>query len=107
MSWESRKGNGRYYTRSRRHNGRVEREYFGCGTTGVLAERFEALAREKRQMEAEALRAEQTRTESLDAEVASVCKLADLFAQAALLAAGYHQHHRGTWRKRREQNNEK
>jgi hypothetical protein len=33
-----------------------------------------------------------------------VNEMADLAARAALLAAGFHLHKRGEWRKRREQN---
>ena len=38
---------------------------------------------------------------SLDASLAELNELADLLARVALLAAGYHQHDRGKWRKRR------
>jgi hypothetical protein len=39
---------------------------------------------------------------ALDAELAPLCALADALARGALLAAGYHRHHRGPWRKRRD-----
>jgi hypothetical protein len=37
MSWESRRGRGGYYTRSRRHNGKIIREYVGSGPLAEFA----------------------------------------------------------------------
>jgi len=105
MSWESRKTGGMYYTRSRRVNGRVVRQYLGGGEVGAIAARLDSLEREKQAAIAARHRADRARFEDLDAQVASLCEVAELFARATLLAAGYHQHHRGSWRRRREQKN--
>ena len=43
---------------------------------------------------------------ALDAPLDDLDELADLLARAALVAAGYRQHHRGEWRKRRAQGDE-
>ena len=98
MGWD--KG-GRYYTRSRRVNGRVIREYVGGGTVGALAEQLDALQRQKCETERATSRAERDEVAALDAPLAELDELADLLARAALAAAGYVQHHRGEWRKRR------
>jgi hypothetical protein len=98
MGWD--KG-GRYYTRSRREGRRVVREYVGGGITGDLAAQFDALERQKREAEREALRVGREEVAALDAPLAELDELADLVARAALAAAGFTQHHRGEWRKRR------
>jgi hypothetical protein len=98
MGWEK---NGRYYTRSRREGGRVVREYIGGGAAGALIARMDAIKRDKRLTERECARVDRERAEALDAALADLNELADLLAHAALAAAGYHQHNRGEWRKRR------
>jgi len=45
MGWEK----GRYYTRSRKVNGRVVREYVGGGEVGALAAEFDAIERKRRE----------------------------------------------------------
>jgi hypothetical protein len=98
MGWD--KG-GRYYTRSRRENGRVVREYVGGGTIGELAERLDALERQQREAGRAVARADQEEATALGAPLAELNELADLLARAALVAAGFHQHNRGEWRKKR------
>jgi hypothetical protein len=101
MSWESRKGRGRYYTRSRRRGGRVIREYFGTGEVAELAAQMDGLRRRERIEAIEARRRRDCEADALDACVAAACHAIDLMARAALVAAGFHQHHRGEWRRRR------
>jgi hypothetical protein len=40
---------------------------------------------------------------ALDADLRALAEAIDVVARAALLAAGYRQHKRGEWRRRREQ----
>jgi hypothetical protein len=97
MGWER----GRYYTRSRKVNGRVVREYVGAGKLAELSAKTDAIEKKKREAERAALRAERAKLDALDDPVDRICQEAELLARAALLAAGFRQHKRGEWRKRR------
>ena len=99
MGWDK----GRYYTRSRKVNGRVVREYVGSGEVGELAARMDAVQREERAAKALEWRRQKADLAALDAELEALSDQVDLAARAALVAAGFHQHKRGEWRKRREQ----
>ena len=96
MGWEK----GRYYTRSRKVNGRVVREYVGGGEVGAMAARVDAINRERRQRERDAWRSEQEEMDTIDAAVDNVCQVADIVAKATMVAAGFYCH-RGEWRRRR------
>jgi hypothetical protein len=91
-----------YYYRVRKENGRVVREYVGKGPVANLAAALDAEGRHEREAEYAARRRQRADLAALDAPMKDLNELADLLAKAALLAAGYHQHKRGEWRKRRE-----
>jgi hypothetical protein len=91
-----------YYYRVRKINGCVVREYVGTGAAAELAAQMDAINRADRQAERDAWRAEREEAEALDAGVRELDELADLLARAALLVAGYRQHKRGEWRRKRE-----
>jgi hypothetical protein len=97
MGWDR----GRYYTRSKKVNGRVVREYVGTGCVGELAAQMDTIKREQREAERAAFRAKRAELDALDSSVNELNDLADLLASVAMVAAGFHQHKRGEWRKRR------
>jgi len=95
-----------YYYRVHKRAGRVVREYVGAGEVARLIAQMDALERQQRQAERAADRAKRAELEALDAPLNELNDLADTLARAALVAAGYHQHKRGEWRKRRVQRHE-
>ena len=101
MGWESRQGRGRYYTRSRKAHGRIIREYVGTGLIAELAAQHDAEERAQRRLEHARLQHEAARWTAAAAPLLQLSQLLDGLTAAALIAAGYHQHHRGAWRKRR------
>jgi hypothetical protein len=105
MAWE--RG---YYYRVRRENGRVVREYVGRGRIAEMLAELDVAEREKAQgkarLDAENLRTEKAKLDALDAGIEALIETTDVLAHAALVAAGYHQHKRGEWRKRRGRNDE-
>jgi hypothetical protein len=88
MGWDK----GRYYTRSRKVNGRVVREYVGTGIVGALAAMHDALDRQERKAQRAVLQAKRAELAALDAEIKALNERIDLVARAALLATGHHQH---------------
>jgi hypothetical protein len=100
--WERRERGGLYYTRSRKENGRVVREYIGGGPLGQLAALQDEHERRQREEQAAYWRAEQQDLDALEAPVNELSEASDLLVRAALLASGYRQHNRGEWRLRRE-----
>ena len=100
MGWERRPCGGPYYTRSRKVGGRVVREYVGGGLIGEMAAAQDAEAQAKRETERAAWQAEQERYAALDGALTEFDTATDLVLRAALIGAGYYQHHRGEWRRR-------
>jgi hypothetical protein len=101
MGWNG----GKYYTRSRRVNGKVTREYLGKGELALMAAEADAALRQRRQQERDELRRLEAADRALDAMLDELFEWNLLRAQAALQAAGYHQHARGKWRRQRGQIN--
>lgn len=101
MSWETRERGGRYYTRSRRVNGRIEREYIGSGRVAELAAQLDALDRKRREDERAQFQHERAQAEMFAAPIIELHDMAELITRGALLAAGYHRHHGGEWRRKR------
>lgn len=103
MGWEAR-GDGcrSYYYRGRKVDGRVVKEYVGTGEVAELSAALDARERDARAAAAEALRERRARDAEVDADVGAIEEAARVLAAATLLAAGYHRHHRGEWRRRRD-----
>jgi hypothetical protein len=100
MGWESRGGRGRYYTRSRRENGRVIREYVGSGVRGEAAARGDAERRQAQETERAVRRAVREEARAIDRALLALHRTTDQLVRGALLAAGFERYKR-QWRVRR------
>lgn len=98
MAWESRNGSGRYYTRSRRVNGRVVREYVGRGLFAEYAAAVDDVDRENRALAAASWRAEREDVDAVCAAVRGLGAAVDAAVAAELAVLGYHKE-RGEWRR--------
>jgi hypothetical protein len=92
-----------YYYRAKKINGRVVRTYVGKGLTAEAVAKIDAGIRALRREVAANLKEERARQEALAEQVALFCDIADILARDALAAAGFHQHKRGEWRRKRGQ----
>lgn len=101
MGWEHRKGKGHYYVRKCRVKRQVLSHYIGTGLLGELAAAEGARRRVEREAAAKALKAERDRVETATMPLTEFFRVSDLLIQAALIQAGFYQHNRGEWRKRR------
>ena len=98
MAWESRNGSGRYYTRSRRVNGRVVREYVGSGDYAHFAAALDERERTERVQQAADWGAERGAMNDECANVRALGVAVDAAVAAELAALGYHKE-RGEWRR--------
>jgi hypothetical protein len=96
MAWEK----GKYYTRSRKVDGRVVREYVGSGEVAELIAESDAIERELRQLAQLEWKEVKQDLKSVDDELNELSKIIDSLTRLLLETLGYHQHHRGEWRKR-------
>jgi len=101
MAWETRNGRGRYYTRSRRVNEHVVREYIGTGPAAEAIAILDAQERAERLGNRAAWQAERERMEVTEDRIQRFSEGVTDLTGAVLMGAGYHRHHRGEWRKRR------
>ena len=100
MAWEYRHGKTRqYFYKSRKVNGKVVKDYYGCGLT---AELFSALDAE-RKWQREQARIQRERLASIDRQVDEFCQFVDGIATGFLVSQGFYRHkgNRSHWRKRR------
>jgi hypothetical protein len=94
--------NGRPYRyRSKRRNGRVTSEYGGSGQTALLIAAMETIESDERDWARHQEREERKRLDDLERDLDTLVGRGRSLAHSALTAAGYHQHHRGEWRRRR------
>jgi hypothetical protein len=89
MGWELR-GKRKYLYRSRWVNGRVVREYVGSGPEVEKAEADEA-----------AIRAQRAELKRIGVILDALRIVIDVLIEDQMIAAGYHRHDRGPWRKKR------
>ncbi len=105
MGWEFPPRGRPYYTRSHKVGGRVLREYVGGGVAGELAAESDAQERRQRAMLREradqAFAQVQERHQAVDALLDAQEAHCRELMRVELGRAGYHQHDRGVWRRRR------
>ena len=101
MSWLQR-GGKRYYYRNIWKNGRSVHTYLGTGDVAEFAATNDALRRVQREIEARKWQQEQERRAAAKALLVELCGQSDLLVRVTLVVAGYHQHDRGAWRRKRE-----
>ncbi len=100
MGWEKRERGGLYYTRSRKVDGRVVREYFGTGPLAEIVALEDDLERLQKEEERAYCREERERLEQSAGFLRELEEACEVLTRAHLLAAGCRKH-RGEWRRRR------
>ena len=92
---------GKYYTATIRVGRRRLRLYYGTGPAADLAEALQQWQALRRKTEQEYLREQRTRRSTLEALLGQLDRLLKVSVEEHLVAAGYHRHRQGEWRKRR------
>jgi hypothetical protein len=103
MAWATR-GHRRYYYRYRKDGGQVLSQYVGTGPAADLAAAVDAYCRAEREArradDRETERTELARRGPAETPLIKLCSLSDILFRATLLAAGFHQHAGGPWRRK-------
>jgi hypothetical protein len=100
MSWE-RRGQRRYFYAARKVNGKVKKTYLGRGEAAEIASAMLPLRRAERHLRQARRRREEDRWRAAETLLTELIQLSQTLTRATLHRAGYHQHARGPWRKRR------
>jgi hypothetical protein len=103
MAWEKRGASSYYYRSVRDPDGRVRRLYLGSehSRAAQSAALEDEERRAQRQTDRADRRAERELQEAAEAPLRQLCEQTDMLMKAALLVAGFHQHDRSNWRKKR------
>ncbi|MGY8824303.1 MAG: hypothetical protein ACKVJG_10275 [Candidatus Latescibacterota bacterium] len=99
MTWETRERGSRYYTRTRRTNGRRIREYIGGGVAGELAAQADEDARQERRRQRAAWRVEQEQVLAHEEPTSTMLAICEVVMRSELEPLGYYRR-RGEWRHR-------
>lgn len=97
MPWDKRG----YYYRKKRIGRRVVSEYVGKGPGAALLASCDENERAGRLQERKAFQAMKREHDTLEENAAAFDAITTALMKQELEAAGYHQHARGQWRKRR------
>jgi hypothetical protein len=102
MAWEKRKNSRHtYYCRSHRTpDGRVQKTYIGTGPLAELAADADQAQRDEEVRQAEQHSSSLADMHRTAAQIDSFISYCNTITEAALLAAGYHNH-RSEWRRKR------
>jgi hypothetical protein len=94
-----------YLYRAVRRGGRVTSEYLASGRSALLIAALEADDWDRQSFDRQEARSERRQCDDLERALDELAERARDVAREALSAAGYRQHHRGDWRKRRVSRN--
>jgi hypothetical protein len=100
MAWE-RRGSNLYYYQSKRVDGRVRKKYVGAGELAQTIAHADETIRQSRAAQSERARVELEEARTIASAGEELCEAADILAVAQFVAAGYHRHKGGEWRRRR------
>jgi hypothetical protein len=92
-----------YYYRSIREGDRVRSQYLGPSERGGLFAIPDLEDRLEREERRDAVRAGQAEDAAATEALQEWFDRAETLANAVMIAAGYHWHHRGSWRRRRNE----
>jgi hypothetical protein len=95
--------NGRpYLYQSVRRGGRVTSQYLAGGEDAFLIHPLQTDDRDRQSFDRQEARSERKELDDLEQALDKLAEQSRDLARDALSAAGYHQHHRGEWRKSRD-----